>query len=276
MSQLHNNINQYKAWAQFIKLPIVRKTFGTVEGQHPSIFKGIGQDFEEFRLYQPGDNVKYIDWRASAKGNAPVIKQYKIDANTSMAFVVDSGREMITRATSGERKIDVARNVCNMFGYLSSQRFDAVGLLAGDNDRMIVERAKLGFTQVNLMLSNVERISTVDSPIRSYAKVLNYANTHFNRRHFLVLIFDEANVFYVQQHFIPMVRKLKERHDVFAVSIRTLNPFKQELPNVKGHILDVNDHSYLPAFFRNDKVSSIAKKNILLNRKRLAKVLCGF
>jgi uncharacterized protein (DUF58 family) len=253
-----------------VKLPIVRKTFGIIEGAHPSIFKGIGQDFAEFGQYQPGDNIKNIDWKATAKTGALVLKQFQADSNTNLSFILDSGREMVTRSSSGERKIDVVRTVCNTFGYLSSMRYDAVGVLAGDQDKIMVERAKLSFVEVSDMLNKVEKISTVNAPNRSFSKVLVYANEHFNKRTFIVLVFDETTAFHVQAQFINLIRKLKARHDVFAVSIQTLNPFKPELPKSNGLIIDIKNRQHLPAFFRTTQIESTTKKNIQMNRKKLA------
>jgi uncharacterized protein (DUF58 family) len=269
-SSSKNNLNRIKAWSQALKLPIMRKTVGIIEGQHPSVFKGIGLDFEELALYQPGDSIKDIDWKVSARSQSPVIRRYRANANTDMVFILDSGKEIVTRATSGERKIEIMRTVCNTFGYLGSMRYDGVGIVAGDNNRIMNERAKLNFNEVNLMLNRVEKMTNSLSPMRNYARVLAYCNQYFTKRSFMVLVFDEVNAFHVQDQFLAMVRKLKERHDVFCVSIRSINPFKKTLPKINGRVIDISNYTYVPAYYRTQKISEISKKNILTHRAKIA------
>jgi uncharacterized protein (DUF58 family) len=264
-----NDLNRVKAWSSVLRLPIMKKTVQIIEGQHPSIFKGIGQDFEEFSLYQPGFETKDIDWKASAKYGDLIMRRFRADSNTNMVFIADSGREMVTRSESGERKIDVLKTVCFTMGYLSSARFDAVGMLAGDEGRMMHERSKLNFNEVNAMLNKIEKITLASAPKRSYAKLLEYCNNHFTKRTFIILIFDETSVFSATSSFLSYVRKLKQRHDILAVSIRSVNPFLDELPNIQGHVLDIDNFKYMPAFFRNSNTLRIADKNFKLNRRRL-------
>ena len=198
-----------------------------------------------------------------------MVKRFRANANTNMVFILDSGKEMCTRATSGERKIDVTSTVCNTFAYLSTKRFDAVGVVAGDHDRIMNERAKLSFGEISTMLKRVEKLASDAGPTRSYGRALSYASHFFQKRTFFVLVVDEATTFQDIDIFTSILRQLKERHDIFLVSIRSLNPFKQELPGSSGRAIDISNHAYLPAFFRNEKLSRITKKSITSNRNSL-------
>ncbi|MDR2508825.1 MAG: DUF58 domain-containing protein [Candidatus Ancillula sp.] len=250
-------------------LPVVKKTVGITEGVHPSIFKGMGHDFEDFSPYQPGDNIKFIDWKATARSQSTIIKRFRANANTNMVFVVDSGKEMCTRSTSGERKIDVTSTICETFAQISTKRLDAVGIVAGDHSRIMNERAKLSLGEVSMMLKRVEKLASDTGPTRSYDRVLHYVSQYFQKRTFLVLIIDEVTTFNDAEAFASILRKLKERHDVFLITIRSINPFKQVLPNSNGRAIDISNHTYLPSFFRNEKLARITKKNITYNRNSL-------
>jgi uncharacterized protein (DUF58 family) len=195
-------VKRIKAWSNFLRLPVARKTVGILEGVHPSIFKGIGYDFEEFSAYQPGDNIKHINWAASARTSVPIVKRFRADSNTNMCFILDSGREMVTRTTSGERKIDVVRNICYTFGYIGSRRLDAVGVIAGDEQRIMNERTKLNFGEVQVTLNKVEKITSDVAPRRSFGHLLEYCNQFFAKRTFMVIIVDEATLFYSQDTFV--------------------------------------------------------------------------
>lgn len=262
-------LSRIKSLVNSLKLPVVKKTVNIIEGVHPSVFKGIGIDFEELSLYQPGDNIKDIDWKASARSQTPVVKRYLADANTNMIFVIDSGKELVTRATSGERKIDVVHSICSVFSHIASKRLDAVGVIAGDSGRIMNERAKLNFSDIYIMLKKIEKMTNALSPVRNLLKVLSYCNQFLTKRSFIVLVFDEVNSFHVTDQFISSVRRLKERHDIFCVSIRSINPFKDKLPDTRGKIIDINEYYYIPAYFRNQKIANITKKNIISQRKLL-------
>ena len=58
-------------------------------GSYHSAFKGQGIDFEEVREYQPGDEVRSIDWNVTAKMNAPFVKQYREERELTIVLAVD-------------------------------------------------------------------------------------------------------------------------------------------------------------------------------------------
>jgi uncharacterized protein (DUF58 family) len=240
---------------------------------HPSIFKGVGQDFEDFRLYQPGDDIRNIDWKSSAKNGLPVVKRFRADSNTNVALVVDSGREMMTRSTSGEKKIDILQTVCETFGYLSSMRGDAVGIVAGDAERIMNERAKLSYGEVKVTLNKVQKIASNIAPESSYNRVLAFATQFFTKRTFLILVFDEAAFRTNHDIMLSIIRRLNERHDIFAVSFKDINPFDEELPKISGKVIDIDTKNYLPSYFRRDAIARLVKRSIGNNRTQLKKSL---
>src|ERR1051326_3688717 len=65
-----------------------------VSGQYKSHFKGHGVQFSEHRLYVPGDDVRHIDWKASARSRDPLIKKFEEERELTVFLVVDvSGSE---------------------------------------------------------------------------------------------------------------------------------------------------------------------------------------
>lgn len=264
-----NRLGKVKALTSALKLPLMKRSVNIIDGVHPSIFKGIGIDFEEMALYQPGDSIKDIDWKSSAKNVNPVIRKYLTDSNADMVFVVDSGKEMISRTPSGERKIDVMQSVCSTFGYIASLRGDGVGIIAGDAGRIMNERVRMSLGNVHIMLKKIKKVTNSVSPTRNYAKVLSYCSQVLTKRTIIVLVFDESSAFLVQEQFVSMVRRLKERHDIFCVSIRSVNPFRDGLTNGNAKVKDIRNYNTIPAYFRNQRISDIVKMNININRKDL-------
>ena len=63
-------------------------------GEYHSVFKGQGMEFEEVREYQPGDDVRSIDWNRTAKMNEAFVKTYVEDRQLTLMFLVDTSHSM--------------------------------------------------------------------------------------------------------------------------------------------------------------------------------------
>jgi uncharacterized protein (DUF58 family) len=277
LSQSHNSsqFQRIKAWSKFLRLPIAKRTVGILEGVHPSIFKGQGQDFDDLHIYQPGDDIRNIDWKSSAKQTIPVIKRFRADSNTNLALILDSGCQMQSRSSNGEKKIEIIEAVCEVFAYLSTSRGDAVGVVAGDSERIMNERFRLRYGGVKPVLKKVESITSTRAPKSSYSRVLAYLTQFFIKRTFFVLVFDESAYRREKEVMIPIIRRLKECHDLFVVSIRDVNPFANDAPNMLGKVIDIETENFVPAYFRRPRVAKLAKKSIKSNRDKLNRDLKG-
>ena len=77
-----------------IQLPVMRKLLSVMDGQHSALRQGRGWEFMDLAPYQPGDDVREIDWAATARTGSPVIKRHEATANLQVMLVVDTGREM--------------------------------------------------------------------------------------------------------------------------------------------------------------------------------------
>src|SRR6478752_9672895 len=85
-----------------------RKVRSALEGEYASVFKGRSMDFDDLREYVPGDDVKDIEWRATARSGQVRIKRYVAIRKHNIMLVVDTGRSMAATAPSGEIKRDIA------------------------------------------------------------------------------------------------------------------------------------------------------------------------
>src|SRR5207247_5016969 len=72
-----------------IELRTIRLVSDTLAGQYHSVFKGQGMNFEEVREYQPGDEVRSIDWNVTARMNHPFVKKFVEERELTMMLVVD-------------------------------------------------------------------------------------------------------------------------------------------------------------------------------------------
>lgn len=100
---------------------------GFMHGQHRSVRKGSSLDFAEHRSYQPGDDLRRIDWRVYGRTDRFYIKEYDADTNASVLFAVDASGSM-DYASGTVSKFAYARMLAASLAWLSQSQGDRVGL----------------------------------------------------------------------------------------------------------------------------------------------------
>lgn len=83
---------------------IIRRLDGLLQGDYRSLFYGYGVDFADLREYQPGDDIRYIDWNVTARMDAPYIRQYMEDREITAWFLVDLSPSMDFGSDSVEKR----------------------------------------------------------------------------------------------------------------------------------------------------------------------------
>ncbi len=100
----------------------------TLAGQYHSVFKGQGMNFDEVREYQPGDEVRSIDWNVTARMNHPFVKKFVEERELTVMLVVDlSGSGLFG---SGEQsKRELAAEIASVLAFSAIRNNDKVGLI---------------------------------------------------------------------------------------------------------------------------------------------------
>ena len=106
---------------------------GVITGQHKSPHKGFSVEFSEHRDYQPGDEVRHLDWRAYGRTDRYYVKLYEQETNLRATLVLDTSASM----TFGD-KLDYGRHLCACLAYLLSTQQDLAGFVSVD-DRVRAE-----------------------------------------------------------------------------------------------------------------------------------------
>ncbi|SLM30533.1 conserved hypothetical protein [Desulfamplus magnetovallimortis] len=97
-------------------------------GQYKSVFKGSGIEFEEVRDYSPGDDVKAIDWKVSARLGKPFVKRYREERESIVMLLVDMSRSLHFGTFSG-MKLEKAAEVASVLAFSAIKNNDKVGVL---------------------------------------------------------------------------------------------------------------------------------------------------
>jgi len=116
-------------------LPLLAKTVidGFMSGYNKSNIKGPGLEFSQYRSYQPGDDLRWLDWRMFARSDRYYIRESETETNISVKFLIDVSASM-NHTDNGIKKIDYARFLAASLAYLANLFGDAVGLYAFQSD----------------------------------------------------------------------------------------------------------------------------------------------
>ena len=103
---------------------------GFMSGLHRSPFTGFSTEFTEYRQYNPGDDLRYLDWRLLGRTDRYFIKKYRADTNTQCHLLIDTSNSMNYAHASSVTKLQYAQFLAASLAYLLSRQQDAVGLIA--------------------------------------------------------------------------------------------------------------------------------------------------
>ncbi|WP_223151750.1 DUF58 domain-containing protein [Chitinophaga qingshengii] len=110
-------------------LPLAAKTAvdGFMAGMHASRVKGAGLEFSQYRSYQPGDDLRWLDWKMYARSDRYYIRESEMETSIDISFLVDASNSML-HTEDGISKINYARYLAASLAYLAHLQGDAAGL----------------------------------------------------------------------------------------------------------------------------------------------------
>jgi len=105
-----------------------RTVSGIMAGRYASVFKGSGIEFEEVREYCPGDDVKSIDWKVSARTGKTFVKKYREERESTVMLLVDMSGSLEFSTFSG-KKLEKAAEVAAVLAFNAVKNNDKVGVV---------------------------------------------------------------------------------------------------------------------------------------------------
>lgn len=115
--------------AHTLGLPAHHLVNSTFAGLYASVFRGAGVNFEEVREYREGDDIRYMDWKVTARTNEPHLKVFREERERSVVLCVDKGPHM-SFGTRGTFKSVQAARAAALIGWAASRLNDRVGGMA--------------------------------------------------------------------------------------------------------------------------------------------------
>ncbi len=195
---------------------------GIITGNYHSVFKGQGIEFSEIREYNPGDDIRTIDWKVTARFNHPFIKEFIEERNLRMFFAFDvSGSGSFGNNISKKRKaIELIASL--MFAALRNN--DKVGLfLFTDNVEKFIP-ARKGRRHILKLISTIVSYEP-QSKKTNLNNSLSYVSKVIKKRSILFIISD-----FYSSDFSKPLKILRNKNDVIAINISDLR--EKEIPEV--------------------------------------------
>lgn len=194
-----------------------RKARGMLDGEYGSVFRGRSLDFDDLRAYIPGDEVRDIDWKASARHGSPLIKRYVAVRRQTLMLIADTGRNMAAESRDGEPKKDIAVMALGVMGYLAHRHGDVVGLVCGDAHGSRTLPAKAGVAHLERLLQEVDSGTSLGSgPSRLQEQLHHVARTVKGRKLLFVVTDELAEDPGLEQ----LLRRLRAQHEILWLTIR--------------------------------------------------------
>lgn len=192
-------------------------------GSYHSVFKGRGMNFEEVREYNPGDEIRSIDWNVTARMNAPFVKKFTEERELTVMLVVDvSGSEDFGSVNSSKREL--AAEVASILAFSAIQNNDKVGLLLFSDEVELFIHPKKGRMHTLRLI----REMLYFRPRRrgtNLAAALEYLNKVVTRRAVVFLISD-----FLDEGYARPLAVAARRHDLVAIPV--VDPGEEDLPDV--------------------------------------------
>ncbi|MDX1251480.1 MAG: DUF58 domain-containing protein [Gammaproteobacteria bacterium] len=193
-------------------------------GQQTSVFRGHGMELEEVRAYQPGDDVRRMDWRATARTGRPVVKVFREERSRGLFLLVDRGPAM-RFGTRGELKAARAARVAAILAFSALAGRDSVaGIVAGGGEEFFPPARNLEGT-LALLRAACAPLPEEYKPL-PIERLIEQSRRAAERGASICLISDFARL---HEHHVPPLIRLATRHNVLAV--RIVDPGEEELPN---------------------------------------------
>ena len=206
-----------EARLSLLELKCRRPVEHLLAGEYHSVFRGQGIEFEEVRPYQPGDDVRAMDWKVTARTGTPHIKRYIEQREQVLYLLVDLSASILN--SPKDRKRSLITELCSLLTMAAVKNNDRVSLiLFTDRVELVVPPGKGRAHALRIMdaLINFQPQGLKTS----FETVLGHFG-HMARKHSIVFVLSD----FMADDYLEELRALAQRHDLNAVNV--LDPQSQ-------------------------------------------------
>ncbi|HET9876314.1 MAG TPA: DUF58 domain-containing protein [Mycobacterium sp.] len=225
-----------------LELTVKRKLDGMLHGDHLGLIPGPGSEPGESRLYQPGDDVRRMDWSVTARTTHPHVRQMIADRELETWLVVDMSASM-DFGTTGCEKRDLAVAAAAAIIFLNSGGGNRIGALVANGERMVRVPARSGRMHEQTLLRAIATTPRAPVGVRGdLALAIDALRRPQRRRGMAVIISD----FLGPINWMRPLRAIAARHEVLGIEV--LDPRDVELPDVGDVVLQDTESGVVREF----------------------------
>ncbi|GAC1650582.1 MAG: DUF58 domain-containing protein [Mycobacterium sp.] len=186
-------------------------TRGLLEGGRYALLHTRSMEFDDLRPYVPGDEVRDIDWKASARSGTVLIKRFVSEKHHKILLVADAGRNTSALAPSGEYKRDVAAHLMGAVGLIGLRRSDQIGMVYGDGRGSVNIPQRRGESHIEGLLHRWYQHTMADPGVSAITAQLDYVATHYRHTVLIIVVSDEPDV---DDGLSEALVRLSGRHEI--------------------------------------------------------------
>lgn len=217
-------------------LPAKLARLRELTGQHVALIRGQGTEFDSLREYVDGDDVRSIDWRATARRSDVVVRTWRPERDRRIYLVLDTGRTAAGRVGDIPR-LDCSMDAALLLGALASRAGDRVDLLAFD--RQVRARVE-GSTRTGLLTAMVRAMAPLEPElIEADAAGMVSALLARVRQRCLVVLLTDLNATAMEEGLLPLLPQLTAKHLVMIAAVS--DPRVSEMAAARGDAAAVYD-----------------------------------
>jgi uncharacterized protein (DUF58 family) len=262
---------QLSAALRKLELTVTRKLDGVLHGDHLGLIPGPGSEPGESRLYQPGDDVRRMDWSVTARTTHPHVRQMIADRELETWLVVDMSASL-DFGTTGCEKRDLAVAAAAAIAFLNSGGGNRLGALVANGETMVRVPALSGRIHEQTLLRAIATTPKASVGVRGdLAAAIDALRRPERRRGMAVIISD----FLGPINWMRPLRAIAARHEVLGIEV--VDPRDVELPDVGDVILQDAETGVTREFTIDTQLRDDFGKAAAAHRAEVARTLrrCG-
>jgi uncharacterized protein (DUF58 family) len=207
-----------------------------LDGQHRSLLRGQGSEFDSLREYVLGDDVRSIDWRSSARRTDVMVRTWRPERDRRILIVLDTGRTSAGRV-GGIPRLDTSMDAALLLAALASRAGDRIDLIAVDRR---VRARVVGAGRSEVLSALTDAMAVLDAElIESDAGVMAAAVLAIARQRCLVVLLTDLNPAAIEEGLLPRVQALASRHRLLVAAVA--DPRLEEMASARGDTAAVYD-----------------------------------
>jgi len=206
------SIEEIMSKVHHLEIKARRLSRESFSGEYHASFKGQGLDFEDFREYQHGDEIRFIDWNVTARMNAPFIRTFREERELNVLIAVDiSGSS--TFGSKHLSKRELAAEIAAVLAFSAKHNGDKVGLLLFTSEPILYLPPEKG-TRHTLRIIREILATTTEKRETSITSAADFINRTLKRKSLVFLLSD-----FIDHDFHKKLGALAQKHETIAIRI---------------------------------------------------------